>query len=108
MLYYPEGAQTLAVRTRVARAYDQSTNPDVTAGFQTLVEHNFSVGGTAPVAKFFGFASSQLRFLVQSSEAQGQCCTSVLTDLGRPMLLITICRAYTRVLDSEQTVSVPA
>jgi uncharacterized protein YhjY with autotransporter beta-barrel domain len=50
MLFSPEGAQGLAVRTRVAWAHDQSTNPDVTAGFQTLAEHNFSVGGTAPVA----------------------------------------------------------
>ena len=50
MLFSREEAQALAVRTRVACAHDQSTNPDVTAGLQTLLDRKFSVGGTAPVA----------------------------------------------------------
>ena len=50
MLYSPEGAQTLAVRTRVAWAHEQSSNPDVSAGLQTLSDRKFSVGGTSPVA----------------------------------------------------------
>ena len=38
----------------------------------------------------------------------GQLSTVVRTVRGRPVLLITICRASARVVDSAQTVSVPA